>query len=168
MREAEKFSRPVITIVDTSGAYCGVGAEERGQSEAIAESITTMMGLSVPTLALLIGEGGSGGALALMAASEVWMLENSVYSVISPEGCASILFKDAKEASKAAENLKLTAEDALEFGVAEKIIPEDNLGSPEFYSSLKSMMEGKIRSMMGRDDLAYERYLRFRKFGESR
>ena len=168
MREAEKFSRPVITIVDTSGAYCGVGAEERGQSEAIAESITTMMGLSVPTLALLIGEGGSGGALALMAASEVWMLENSVYSVISPEGCASILFKDAKEASKAAENLKLTAEDALEFGVAEKIIPEDNLGSPEFYSSLKSMMEGKIRSMMGRDALAYERYLRFRKFGESR
>ena len=165
MREAEKFSRPVVTIVDTSGAYCGVGAEERGQSEAIAESITTMMGLSVPTLALLIGEGGSGGALALMAASEVWMLENSVYSVISPEGCASILYKDASLADAAAENLRLTAQDALSFGICERIIPEDDIGSPSFYKKLSSELYSEMQKLLQIEDIKEDRYQRFRAFG---
>ena len=111
MRQAEKFHRPVICFVDTSGAFCGIGAEERGQGQAIAENLMEMMGLRVPIIAVLIGEGGSGGALALAVGDEVWMLENAFYSVISPEGCASILWKDAKKNKEAAECLKLTAED---------------------------------------------------------
>ena len=113
MKQAEKFHRPVILFVDTSGAFCGIGAEERGQGEAIAENLMEMMGLKTPELSILIGEGGSGGALALAVSDRVWMLENAVYSVISPEGCASILYKDAAEAPKAAE---LDYEDALEEG----------------------------------------------------
>ena len=116
MREAEKFHRPVVCFVDTSGAGCNVGAEERGQGEAIAECLTTMSALQTPVLSILIGEGGSGGALALAAGDRVWMLENAVYSVISPEGCATILWKDAAKAEQAAEELKLTADDALPVG----------------------------------------------------
>ena len=105
MKQAEKFHRPIVTFIDTSGAYCGVDAEERGQGEAIAESIMEMIDLDTPTIAILIGEGGSGGALALGAADRVWMMENSVYSVISPEGCASILWRDGSKAAEAAEVL---------------------------------------------------------------
>ena len=105
MKQAEKFRRPVICFVDTSGAFCGVGAEERGQGQAIAENLMEMMTLDTPVISVLIGEGGSGGALALSVADRVWMLENSVYSVISPEGCASILWKDAGRADEAAETL---------------------------------------------------------------
>ena len=123
MKQAEKFHRPVICFVDTAGAFCGIGPEERGQGQAIAENLMEMMTLRTPVLSILIGEGGSGGALALAVADQVWMMENSVYSVISPEGCASILWKDTSKNAQAAECLKLTATDLLELGVIEKIIP---------------------------------------------
>ncbi|MFA6948863.1 MAG: acetyl-CoA carboxylase carboxyl transferase subunit alpha, partial [Eubacteriales bacterium] len=125
MKLAEKFGRPVICFIDTSGAYCGIGAEERGQGQAIAENLEVLSTLRTPVISILIGEGGSGGALALAVADEVWMLENSIYSVISPEGCASILWKDAKKVREAAECLKFTAADLLSFGVIERIIPEN-------------------------------------------
>ncbi len=125
MKQAEKFSRPVVCIVDTSGAFPGIGPEERGQGLAIASNLMEMMTLKTPILSIFIGEGGSGGALALAVADEVWMLENAMYSVISPEGCASILWKDSKRVKDAAESLKLTAQDMLELKVAEKIIPEN-------------------------------------------
>ena len=139
MRQAEKFHRPVLCFVDTSGAYCGIGAEERGQGQAIAENLMGMMSLNTPVITLLIGEGGSGGALALSVADRVWMLENAVYSVISPEGCASILWKDAGKADEAAQRLRLTARDALELGIIEKIIPERDLG-PVSYTHLGSSL----------------------------
>ena len=125
MKQAEKFHRPVICIVDTAGAYCGIDAEERGQGQAIAENLYEMITLKTPIVSLLIGEGGSGGALALAVADEVWMMENSVYSVISPEGCASILWKDAKKAPEAAKALKLTASDLLSLGVIDRVIREN-------------------------------------------
>ena len=125
MEQAEKFRRPVVCFVDTSGAYCGLGAEERGQGQAIAENLVKMAGLRTPIVSVLIGEGGSGGALALAVADQVWILENAVYSVISPEGCASILWKDAKKVKDAAECLRLTAQDMEELGVVEKVIPEE-------------------------------------------
>ncbi|MDR2884729.1 MAG: acetyl-CoA carboxylase carboxyltransferase subunit alpha, partial [Deferribacteraceae bacterium] len=121
---ASKFKRPIITFIDTPGAYPGLGAEERGQAEAIAKALFEMALLGVPMLSFVIGEGGSGGALGLGMGNRVIMLEHSVYSVISPEGCASILWKDAKFADKAAEALKMTAQDMLELGVADEIVPE--------------------------------------------
>ena len=127
MRQAEKFKRPVITFVDTSGAYCGIEAEERGQGAAIAENLMEMSALTVPVISILIGEGGSGGALALAVSDRVWMLENAVYSVISPEGCASILWRDAAKAAEAAAALCLTAQDALSLGIAEKVISEPEI-----------------------------------------
>ena len=167
MRQAEKFHRPVICFVDTSGAGCNVGAEERGQGEAIAECLTTMSALQTPVLSILIGEGGSGGALALAAGDRVWMLENAVYSVISPEGCATILWKDASKAEQAAEELKLTADDALALGVVESVIPETGLGEPEFYDALaqRLMREVDTLAAMPVDQLLTERYARFRRFG---
>lgn len=167
MKQAEKFKRPVICFVDTSGAYCGVGAEERGQGQAIAENLYELMALRVPVISVLIGEGGSGGALALALADRVWMLENSVYSVISPEGCASILWKDPSKAETAANNLKLTAEDALKFGVTERVISEKELGKDEFYRNLKAALSEEIAAL-GRLDtkqLLEQRYNRFRKIG---
>lgn len=124
MKQAEKFRRPVICFVDTSGAYCGIGAEERGQGQAIAENLMEMMTLKTPILTILIGEGGSGGALALAVADEVWMLENAIYSVISPEGCASILWKDSSKTAEASECLKITSQDLFSMGVIERIIRE--------------------------------------------
>ena len=124
MKQAEKFGRPVICFVDTTGAYCGIGAEERGQGQAIAENLMEMMTLKTPILSVIIGEGGSGGALALAVADEVWMLENAIYSVISPEGCASILLKDSTRAKEVSDYLKLTADDLLRLGIVDKIIPE--------------------------------------------
>jgi acetyl-CoA carboxylase carboxyl transferase subunit alpha len=124
MQLAERFRVPVVTLVDTSGAYPGKGAEERGQSEAIARSIELMLGLKVPTVTVVIGEGGSGGAIALAAANTILMLEHAVYSVISPEGCASILWRDSEMAQEAAEALKITAEDLHALGVIDEIIPE--------------------------------------------
>lgn len=124
MKQAEKFNRPVICFIDTPGAYCGLGAEERGQGEAIAKNLYEMSSLTVPVLSIVTGEGGSGGALALGVANEVWMMENSIYSILSPEGFASILWKDSKKAKEAAEIMKLTSADLYELGIIEKVIPE--------------------------------------------
>ena len=169
MKQAEKFNRPVICFVDTSGAFCGVGAEERGQGQAIAENLMEMMALRVPVISILIGEGGSGGALALAVADQVWMLENSIYSVISPEGCASILWKDASQAPEAAASLKLTAQDALDNGIIERIFPEKYLGQYRFYKEIKTALKWKLSSLcaLSPEELTEKRYQRFRKIGTS-
>ncbi len=165
MKQAEKFRRPVLCIIDTSGAFCGIGAEERGQGQAIAENLMEMMTLNTPVISLLTGEGGSGGALALAVADEVWMLENAVYSVISPEGCASILWKDAAKAPEAAAHLKLTAQDALRGRIIERIIPETGLGQPAFYAQLRSQLHSTFCTLLARPHLPDDRYARFRAFG---
>ena len=168
MKLAEKFHRPVICFVDTSGAYCGIAAEERGQGQAIAENLVAMSGLKTPILSVLIGEGGSGGALALAVADRVFMLENAVYSVISPEGCASILWKDAARAEEAASCLKLTAHDALAMGITEEVIPEDQLGTPGFYDDLAFKLRQALGSLEGLtvEQLLEKRYQRFRSIGQ--
>ena len=166
-RQAEKFKRPVICLVDTSGAYCGIDAEERGQGQAIAENLSALMGLRVPVISIIIGEGGSGGALALAVADRVWMLENAVYSVISPEGCAAVLYKDAKRAADAAEVLKITAEDSLNNGLIESVISEDDLGKQEFYDALRERLLSELIELMTftADELTNKRYERFRNIG---
>lgn len=171
MKLAEKFGRPVICFVDTSGAYCGIGAEERGQGLAIAENLMEMMTLKVPVISVLIGEGGSGGALGLAVADEVWMLENAVYSVISPEGCASILWKDPSKVREAAECLKLTAQDLLSLGVIERIIEEpDGNDFQQVYHSLQTELYAKITEnrKLPVEELLNRRYDRFRKIGVSK
>lgn len=168
MKQAEKFGRPVICFVDTSGAYCGIGAEERGQGQAIAENLMELSTLCVPVISLLIGEGGSGGALALAVADRVWMLDQAVYSVISPEGCASILWKDAKKAENAAANLKLTAQDALNFGIIERIVPEADMGKQPFYDRIRRSLADELEILAQDPDLVQKRYDRFRRFGVTR
>lgn len=165
MKQAEKFGRPVICFIDTSGAFCGIDAEQRGQGQAIAENLMEMSTLCVPIISILIGEGGSGGALALGVADRVWMLQNSVYSVISPEGCASILWKDASFAEKAADSLKLTAEDAKAFGIIERILSEQDLGKLEFYERIKLLLSDELNELLIEPDLIQKRYDRFRKIG---
>lgn len=167
MQQAEKFHRPVLCFVDTSGARCDIEAETQGQGQAIAENLTAMIGLQVPVLSVLIGEGGSGGALALAVADEVWMLENAIYSVISPEGCASILWKDAARSADAAACLKLTAADALHFGVIEQVIPEAALGKDAFYRLLRTGLHQKLQALQALDPqvLLARRYARFRRLG---
>ena len=165
MKQAEKFGRPVICLIDTSGAYCGIGAEERGQGQAIAENLMEMTTLCVPVISILIGEGGSGGALALAVADRVWMLQNAVYSVISPEGCASILWKDASKAETAAASLKLTAEDALSLGVVERVIPEEGIGTAGYYERIASMLREELTELTADPDLIAKRYDRFRRIG---
>ena len=165
MKQAEKFRRPVVCFVDTSGAYCGLGAEERGQGQAIAENLVEMAGLQTPIVSILVGEGGSGGALALAVADQVWILENAVYSVISPEGCASILWKDAKKVKDAAECLRLTAQDMEELGVVEKVIPEEkDFGLT--YDRIKSELLETLPALeaLPLEELLRKRYERFRKF----
>lgn len=164
MKLAEKFGRPVVCLVDTSGAYCGTGAEERGQGQAIAENLTEMMALRTPVISIIIGEGGSGGALALAVADQVWMLENAVYSVISPEGCASILWKDSTKVEEASECLKLTAGDLLAMHVIEKIIPE----TPALFETLKNELIRALRenASLCREELLENRYQRFRRIGD--
>lgn len=165
MKQAEKFGRAVICLVDTSGAYCGIGAEERGQGQAIAENLMEMSALCVPIISIFIGEGGSGGALALAVADRVWMLQNAVYSVISPEGCASILWKDASKAEMAAECLKLTAEDAKSLGVTEKVLSEKDIGKKEFYDRIRGLLIEEIGVLSADLDLVGKRYDRFRRIG---
>lgn len=165
MRQAEKFGRPIVCFVDTSGAYCGIGAEERGQGQAIAENLMEMSTLCVPVISVLIGEGGSGGALALGVADRVWMLENAVYSVISPEGCASILWKDASKAESAAQSLRLTAEDAYSLGVIERIISENDIGKKEFYDGIRTMLFEELGILSNDPELIGKRYERFRRIG---
>ncbi len=165
MKQAEKFRRPVICLVDTSGAAPGLGAEERGQGQAIAENLLTMSELKTPIVSILIGEGGSGGALALAVADRVWILENAIYSVISPEGCASILWKDAKKVKDAADCLRLTAQDMEELGVVEKVIPEDK--DPALtYDALKAALLETLPELQALpvEELLENRYQRFRKF----
>ena len=165
MKQAEKFGRPVICFVDTAGAYCGIGAEERGQGQAIAENLMEMSTLCVPIISILIGEGGSGGALALSVADRVWMLQNAVYSVISPEGCASILWKDAAKAETAAERLKLTAEDAKSLGIIERILSENDIGKKTFYDRIRTLLTEELKELSGDIDLIQNRYDRFRNVG---
>ena len=167
MKQAEKFNRPVLCLVDTSGAFCGIGAEERGQGLAIAENLMEMMTLKTPILSILIGEGGSGGALGLAVADEVWMLENSVYSVISPEGCASILWKDNTKAAEAANCLKLTSQDLFKLGVIERIIREPKADDQKMFESLKLLIARTFEknSALSETELTEARYSRFRKMG---
>ncbi|MBE7043162.1 MAG: acetyl-CoA carboxylase carboxyltransferase subunit alpha [Ruminococcaceae bacterium] len=168
MKQAEKFHRPVICLIGSSGAYPGISAEERGQGEAIAENLMEMMTLKTPLISVVIGEGGSGGALALGVADTVIMLENAVYSVISPEACASILWKDAAKAEEAADALKLTAHDLKQFGVIETVIPESEDITPEqLCATLKSELVQEInqKSKLSVDKLTEQRYQRFRKIG---
>ena len=166
MKLAEKFRRPIVCFVDTSGAYCGIGAEERGQAQAIAENLYEMSALKTPILSVFIGEGGSGGALALAVADEVWMMENAVYSVISPEGGASILYKDATQVERAAEELRITAQDLYGFGVVERVISEAE-GFDAAYRSLRDQLDAELNRRMQMDvqSLLRARYERFRKIG---
>ena len=170
MKQAEKFHRPVICFVDTLGAYPGADAEERGQGQAIAESIMEMMGLRTPVISVVIGEGGSGGALALAMGNEVWMLENATYSILSPEGFASILWKDGSRAEEAAGVMKITASELKSLGIVEQIIPEYGMADAPALTSishyLKKLMKEflKKESALSKEEIVAQRYERFRKF----
>ncbi len=173
MKQADKFGRPVITFIDTKGAYPGIEAEEKGQGEAIAESMLTMTKLKVPVIAIVIGEGSSGGALAIGIGNKVYMLENAIYSVLSPEGFASILWKDSKRTEEAAEKMKLTSEDLLNFGVIDEIIKEPK--KQEYDEEFTKNVALKIKNQIIKDieelknktksELVDERYNKFRKMG---
>ncbi len=163
MKQAEKFHRPIICFVDTPGAYCGIEAEERGQGEAIARNLYEMSGLKVPILSIFIGEGGSGGALALGVSDEVWMLENATYSILSPEGFASILWKDSKRAPEAAKLMKMTAEELQAMGIVEKIIKEET-SQKNLIIELKKQINCFLENNHDKDfaELLELRYKRFR------
>lgn len=169
MKQAEKFGRPVICFVDTPGAFCGLEAEERGQGEAIARNIYEMSGLKVPVLSIIIGEGGSGGALAMAVADEVWMLENSVYSILSPEGFASILWKDSSKAKEAAGVMRLTAEDLYHMGIVDQVFAEPSGYTAENLREVTQPIASKIEQFLLRygqmsgEELAGRRYDRFRR-----
>lgn len=170
MKQAEKFGRPILCFVDTPGAFCGLEAEERGQGEAIARNLFEMSGLTVPVLAIVIGEGGSGGALAMAVADEVWMLENSVYSILSPEGFASILWKDSKKAKEAAEVMRLTADDLKEMGIVERVISEGKNFSEEHMGDVCRKLSQYMEQFLGQyqnmtaGEIVEHRYERFRKY----
>lgn len=172
MKQAEKFNRPIICFINTSGAYCGVGAEERGQGEAIARNIMEMSRLKTPIISIFTGEGGSGGALALAVADEVWMLEHSLYSVLSPEGFASILWRDSERVEEAAELMKMTANELLKNGVADRMFPEhkDGIENNLNYTTdqIREALRKKLPELVKKETktLLDERYKRFRKFGE--
>ncbi|MNH74995.1 Acetyl-coenzyme A carboxylase carboxyl transferase subunit alpha [compost metagenome] len=172
MQQAEKFGRPIITFIDTKGAYPGITAEERGQSEAIARNLRDMASLRVPVICVVIGEGGSGGALALGVGNRVLMLENAIYAAISPNGAASILWKDASKADQAAEAMKITAQDLLEMEVIEEIVPEPKGGAHKDYEaaaeSIKSSLIRHLDELRAKtaDELREERYQKFRKIGK--
>ncbi len=168
MRQAESFGRPVVCLVDTSGAYCGVGAEERGQGEAIASNLMAMSALRVPIVTVVVGEGGSGGALALALADRVLMLSGAVYSVVSPEGAASILWKTADRAPEAARALRITSDDLLELGVVDDVLDDEGLGTDEFARRLSRRLRREIDDLCSLDvaTLLDRRYARFRRMGE--
>ena len=171
MKQAEKFGRPVITFVDTKGAYPGIGAEERGQGEAIAKSMFEMAGLKVPIISIVIGEGSSGGALAVAVGNKVLMLENAVYSILSPEGYSSILWKDSSRAKEAAEKMKLTAKDLYEFKIIDKIIKEGK-DENETLDKVSKALVKEIKSIlkefkgMTEEEIIEQRYQKFRHMGE--
>jgi acetyl-CoA carboxylase carboxyl transferase subunit alpha len=170
-KEAEKFGFPIITLIDTPGAYPGIGAEERGQAEAIAVNLKAMSVLPVPIVCVVIGEGGSGGALGIGVGDQLLMLENSFYSVISPEGCAAILWKDQSAVQQAAENLRIRAQDLLKFGIIDKIIPEPPGGAhidPETtFKNVDKILAQTLKKLAGKpaDTLVNDRYGKFRKMG---
>ena len=170
MKQAEKFKRPIICFVDTPGAFCGMEAEERGQGQAIANNLYEMSSLKTPVLSIVIGEGGSGGALAMAVANEVWMLENSMYSILSPEGFASILWKDGSKTSEAAEMMKCTSVELKELGVVDKVISENQPASVDDLEELNSTLKREIADFIERhekyspQELADRRYDRFRSF----
>ena len=172
MKQAEKFHRPVITFIDTKGAYPGIGAEERGQGEAIASSMLEMANITVPTISIIIGEGSSGGALALGLGNKVLMLENAIYSILSPEGYASILWKDASRAKEAAEKMKLTAKDLKEMNVIDEIIKEPEIEESEAFEVVSQNLKEEILkaikkyAKMKQEDIKEERYQKFRNMGE--
>lgn len=168
MKQADDFGRPIICFVDTPGAYPGMESEERGQGEAIARCLYELSGVKVPVLSIVISEGGSGGALALAVANEVLMLENAVYSILSPEGFASILYKDAKKAKEASEVMKITAAELLSLGVIEGIIPEETPASMENIDGLSAELRQRIGQFLAREEamepseVLEERYSKFR------
>lgn len=169
MKQAEKFGRPVVTFVDTPGAACGIEAEERGQGEAIARNLLEMSGIQTPMVSILIGEGGSGGALGLAVTDEVWMMENATYSILSPEGFASILWKDGKRAKEASEVMKITAKDLKKLQIIEKVIrepePANEENLPEIAEEIREDLDGFLRksSQKTREEIVEERYERFRR-----
>lgn len=171
MKQAEKFNRPIITFVDTKGAYPGIEAEERGQGEAIARSMFEMAKLTVPVIAIVIGEGSSGGALAISIANKIIMLENAIYSILSPEGYASILWKDSSRAKEAAEKMKLTAKDLYDFKIIDKIIKEDSTNEEESFVEVFGEMRKEIlkntKSLqkMSKDELVDDRFEKYRRIG---
>ena len=166
MKQAEKFARPIVTFINTAGAYPGVGAEERGQGEAIARNLLEMSDLKVPIIAIIIGEGGSGGALALAVADRVWMLENSIYAVLSPEGFASILWKDGSRAMEAAELMKITSHELLEMKVVDKVIAETGLRNQDLLNAVKQEIVEEFTHLSKQpvEELLENRYQRFRKY----
>lgn len=170
MKQAEKFHRPIITFVNTAGAYCGVEAENRGQGEAIARNLLEMSQLKVPILSIIIGEGGSGGALALAMGNQVWTMEHSMYSVLSPEGFSSILWKDSTRAKEAADVMKLTPNDLIQLNVIDKIIPEtrdgENLSHEQVLLTMKKAIIAFLKNTTKKSSqqLVQERYERFRAF----
>lgn len=172
MEQAEKFKRPIICFVDTPGAFCGVGAEERGQGEAIAKNLMIMSNLKTPIISIIIGEGGSGGALALAVADEVWMLEYSIYSILSPEGFASILWKDSSKAKEAAEAMKITAQDLKEFGIIDDIIEEPKEGAHKDIDFVANNIKQKLLLTIGIkknesiEDMLIKRYSKYRNIGK--
>lgn len=172
MKQAEKFNRPIICFIDTPGAFCGIGAEERCQGEAIAKNLIEMAGINVPIIAIVIGEGGSGGALALSVSDEIWMLEHSVYSILSPEGFASILWKDSKQAEKASKIMKITAQDLHRYEIADKII-EEPLGGvhkdpAKCFNAIKSELNSTLGRLcsLSRDEIVEGRYAKYRAIGK--
>ena len=166
MKQPEKFGRPVVTFINTAGAYPGVGAEERGQGEAIARNLMEMSDLKVPIIAIIIGEGGSGGALALAVADKVWMLENTIYSILSPEGFATILWKDGSRSEEAAELMKITSGELLNMGIVDKVIPERGYFTSEIIEAIKTAIVDELAelSQLSTENLLEARYQRFRKY----
>ena len=168
MKQAEKFNRPIITFIDTKGAYPGLGAEERGQGEAIAKNLMEMFDLKVPIIVIVIGEGSSGGALALGVGDRILMLENAIYSILSPEGYASILWKGSSRAEEAAEKMKLTAEDLLELGVIDEVLKEPNGNAKNDIQKMAQTIKKRILALtkelqeINANDLVEERYKKFR------
>lgn len=172
MKQAEKFNRPVICFVDTPGAFCGIGAEERGQGHAIAQNLVEMSRLKTPIISIIIGEGGSGGALALAVGDSIFMLEHSIYSILSPEGFASILWKDGSRAKEASEVMKITAQDLREFNIIDKIIKEPRGGAhnnkQRMINSMKKEITEELNILIEKDKktLLEERYNKYRKMGD--
>ncbi|OBR96399.1 MULTISPECIES: acetyl-CoA carboxylase carboxyltransferase subunit alpha [Clostridium] len=172
MKQADKFDRPIICFVDTPGAFCGMEAEERGQGEAIAKNLMEMFNLKVPIISIIVGEGGSGGALAFAVADSVWMLENSIYSILTPEGFAGILWKDASKAKEAAEIMKITAQDLKKYGIIDKVLKEPAGGAQKDVDKMSCTIKEELIEKIGilrkrsKEELLQERYNKFRKMGK--